>query len=67
MSILCTVDIASNDQRLTSTDEPGPGDADADAMETSITSGREGLPTLKKNQQASVDARKRKFIDIPMV
>ena len=37
------------------------------AWETSITPGREELPTLKKNQQTSMDARKRKFIDIPMV
>lgn len=66
MSSLRIINIASIDQRLITADEPGPGDVDANAMETSDTLGTETLPTLKI-QQASVDARKKKFIDIPMV
>lgn len=63
--------MTSSDQILTTTDEPESGDADADAdadaTEAADTLAADGLPTLQRTQQASVDARKRKFIDIPMV
>lgn len=60
------IEIASSDQRLNTTDGPGLGDAGTKTMEASDAPGAEGLQTLKRNQQASVDARKRKAIDIPM-
>lgn len=53
-----------------SLDESRPGGIDSDAMEvTSDTYIRDALsmPRLTRNQQSSVDARKRKVIDIPMV
>lgn len=50
--------------------EPGPGDIDAKPKEaTSDTPVGDGFSTLRpaRDQQSSVDARKRKVIDIPMV
>lgn len=52
---------------VTITDEPGPGGADADAVEISDAPGVERLPACRRNQQAGVHTRKRKGIEIPMV